>query len=96
MQLEYGYACQEREGSGRRGEACNQRSWRQWLGVKVPVSRPREQAGVSQLTEEEEEAAFCLQTRGFKRPLLPRVGRLLGQVRFIQELNAKRLADLLG
>lgn len=41
------------------------------------VSRPREQAGVSQLTEEEA-AAFCLQTRGFKRPLLPRVGRLFG------------------
>lgn len=39
---------------------------------------------------------FRLQTHGFKRLLLSRVGRLLGHVRFIQELNAKRLADLLG
>lgn len=94
LQLEYSDACQEREGSGRRGEMCNQRSWRQWLGVNVPVTRPWERAGVTQLTEEE--AAFDPQTRGFKRLLLSRVGRLLGHVGLIQGLNAKRLADLLG
>lgn len=89
MQLEYGDACQEREGSGRRGEACNQRSWRQWLGVKVPGVTAAG-AGGRLAVDRGGGGGGC------KRPLLPRVGRMLGQVRFIQELNAKRLADLLG
>lgn len=64
------------------------------VAAAVVVTRLCAQADVRQWIDRGAGGSFVSRHSALKRLLLSRAGRPLGHVRFIPELNAKRLADL--